>query len=177
MLRVTTSGGIPPDNPFQGANSARCNATGRSPAGTICQETYAWGLRNPFRLAFDPNAAGTRFFINDVGQNTWEEIDDGKAGADYGWNVREGHCATNSTTDCGAPPAGMTNPIFDYGARHRLRGDHRRRLRAERRVAVRVPRPLPVRRLRLRPDPEPDAVSSPAGCRARSATTWARSPT
>ena len=134
-----------------GARTARAaTQTGRSPAGTICQETYAWGLRNPFRLAFDPNAAGTRFVINDVGQNTWEEIDDGKAGADYGWNVREGHCAANSTTDCGAPPAGMTNPFFDYGARRRLRGDHRRRLRAERRVAVRVPRPLHVRRLRLR---------------------------
>ena len=37
------------------------------------------------------------------------------AGADYGWNVREGHCANGSTTNCGAPPAGMTNPIFDYG--------------------------------------------------------------
>jgi glucose/arabinose dehydrogenase/PKD repeat protein len=115
VLRVTTNGGIPPDNPFQGANSARCSPAGFSAAGTVCQETFAWGLRNPFRLAFDPNAAGTRFFINDVGQNAWEEIDDGKAGADYGWNVREGHCAANSTTDCGAPPAGMTNPFFDYG--------------------------------------------------------------
>jgi hypothetical protein len=80
-----------------------------------CQETFAWGLRNPFRMAFDPNAATTRFFINDVGQATWEEIDLGAAGADYGWNVREGHCATGSTTNCGPPPAGMTNPLFDYG--------------------------------------------------------------
>ena len=86
-----------------------------SPSGQICQETFAWGLRNPFRIAFDPNAAGTRFYINDVGQNAWEEIDLGAAGADYGWNVREGHCATGSTTNCGPPPAGMTNPIFDYG--------------------------------------------------------------
>jgi len=115
VLRITSAGSIPSDNPFRGANSARCNETGRTAAGNICQETYAWGLRNPFRLGFDPNAAGTRFFINDVGQNAWEEIDQGKAGADYGWNVREGHCAANSTTNCGAPPAGMTNPIFDYG--------------------------------------------------------------
>jgi glucose/arabinose dehydrogenase/PKD repeat protein len=115
VLRITAAGGIPADNPFRGANSARCNETGRTAAGNICQETYAWGLRNPFRLAFDENAAGTRFFINDVGQNAWEEIDEGKAGADYGWNVREGHCAANSTTNCGAPPAGMTNPLFSYG--------------------------------------------------------------
>jgi hypothetical protein len=33
-----------------------------------------------------------RFFINDVGQNLWEEIDEGQAGADYGWNAREGPC-------------------------------------------------------------------------------------
>ena len=113
ILRITPSGGIPADNPFQGAGTGRCNTDGRTTAAR-CQETFAWGLRNPFRFAFDPNAAGTRFFINDVGQNTWEEIDEGRAGADYGWNVREGHCALASVSDCGPPPAGMTNPIYDY---------------------------------------------------------------
>ena len=29
-------------------------------------------------------------FINDVGQNTWEEINDGVAGANYGWPDTEG---------------------------------------------------------------------------------------
>jgi glucose/arabinose dehydrogenase/PKD repeat protein len=115
LLRITPSGAIPADNPFQGLGSARCNLSGRTNPGMRCQETFAWGLRNPFRLAFDPNAAGTRFYINDVGQSTWEEIDEGTAGADYGWNVREGHCANGSTTSCAAPPAGMTNPVFDYG--------------------------------------------------------------
>jgi glucose/arabinose dehydrogenase len=115
VLRITSDGGIPADNPFQGPDSARCNLTGRTDPGTICQETYVWGLRNPFRIAFDPNASDARFYINDVGQDTWEEIDAAQAGADYGWNVREGFCATGSTTDCGPPPAGMTNPIFAYG--------------------------------------------------------------
>jgi glucose/arabinose dehydrogenase/PKD repeat protein len=114
ILRITSTGAIPSGNPFTGADSVRCNTTGRAAPGQKCRETFAWGLRNPFRMAFDPNAAGTRFFINDVGQNTWEEIDEGRAGADYGWNVREGHCVNGSTTNCGAPPAGMTNPIFDY---------------------------------------------------------------
>jgi glucose/arabinose dehydrogenase len=113
ILRITDTGGIPASNPFQGAGTARCN-TGPTTSGNRCQETFAWGLRNPFRIAFDPNAAETRFFINDVGQNTWEEIDLGQAGADYGWNVREGHCRLASTSDCGPPPAGMTNPIYDY---------------------------------------------------------------
>ena len=113
ILRITADGGIPATNPFQGPGTARCNA-GTVATGLKCQETYARGLRNPFRIAFDPNAAGTQFFINDVGQNVWEEIDAAKAGADYGWNEREGPCANGSTTDCGPPPAGMTNPIFAY---------------------------------------------------------------
>jgi glucose/arabinose dehydrogenase/PKD repeat protein len=115
ILRLTPGGGIPPGNPFQGADSARCNLTGRTDAGKKCQETYAWGLRNPFRIAFDPDAAGTRFYVNDVGQNLWEEVDLGQVGADYGWNVREGFCATGSTTNCGPAPAGMTNPLYAYG--------------------------------------------------------------
>ncbi len=113
ILRIDKNGVGPPGNPFK-ATGAVCAAGGTTAGGT-CQETFASGLRNPFRMAFDPNAAGTRFYVNDVGQATWEEIDQGTAGADYGWNVREGHCATGSTTNCGTPPAGMTNPIFDYG--------------------------------------------------------------
>ncbi len=114
ILRITSTGGIPPDNPFVGAGTARCNVTGRTTAGTKCQETFAWGLRNPFRIAFDPNAAGTSFFINDVGDGAWEEVNAGLAGADYGWNVREGPCVNGSETDCGPQPAGMTNPAYAY---------------------------------------------------------------
>ena len=114
VLRITSNGEIPLDNPFVGKDSARCNVSGQTAPGNKCQEIFASGLRNPFRMAFDPNAAGTRFYINDVGQDHWEEIDAGQAGADYGWNVREGHCRTGSETDCGEPPAGMTNPIFAY---------------------------------------------------------------
>ncbi len=114
ILRITRDGFIPMTNPFQGPDSGRCNMTGSTTPGNWCQETFAWGLRNPFRIAFDPNAATTRFFINDVGQNTWEEIDEAVAGADYGWNVREGPCATGSTTNCGQQPSGLTNPVFAY---------------------------------------------------------------
>lgn len=116
MLRINPDGSIPSDNPFYAGNQTdrRCNVSGQTTVGQHCQETWAWGLRNPFRFAMDPNAAGTRLYINDVGQNVWEEIDEGLSGADYGWNVREGHCANGSTSNCGAPPAGMTNPIYDY---------------------------------------------------------------
>jgi len=116
ILRIDRDGNVPATNPFLGAGTARCNA-GNIAAGLICQETFAWGLRNPFRIAFDPNSPTTRFFINDVGQNHWEEIDLGVAGADYGWNAREGHCVNGSTTLCSPanpPPAGTTDPVYDY---------------------------------------------------------------
>ncbi|TQF13828.1 PKD domain-containing protein [Myxococcus llanfairpwllgwyngyllgogerychwyrndrobwllllantysiliogogogochensis] len=114
MLRIRKDGTIPTDNPWYAASgSRRCGNPAGVPTGTgPCQENYATGLRNPFRFAFQPGT--NTFFINDVGQGVWEEIDEGIKGADYGWNTREGHCANNSTTSCGAPPAGMTNPLFDY---------------------------------------------------------------
>jgi hypothetical protein len=60
----------------------------------------------------DPNAVGTRFFVNDVGQGTREEIDLGQAGADYGWNCKEGTLVTGA---CSSVPPGVVDPVFDYG--------------------------------------------------------------
>jgi glucose/arabinose dehydrogenase/PKD repeat protein len=114
ILRITKTGGIPATNPFQGAGTARCNVTGQTTAGNKCQETFAWGLRNPFRFTMDPNNAGTRFFINDVGQGAWEEIDLGQSGVDYGWNCREGAHTNSTTGKCSPAPAGMVNPFFEY---------------------------------------------------------------
>jgi hypothetical protein len=47
----------------------------------------------------------TRMFINDVGQNTWEEIDDGIAGSNYGWPETEG-----STSD-----PRFRSSLYSYG--------------------------------------------------------------
>jgi glucose/arabinose dehydrogenase len=104
---------IPPGNPFQGPESERCALTGRTmTAGrTRCQETWAWGLRNPFRLAVDPNGTGNRVFINDVGQGSREEIDAGQAGADYGWNCKEG---TLVSGPCSPLPPALVDPVFQY---------------------------------------------------------------
>lgn len=73
------------------------------------------GLRNPFRMAFDPDSSTTRFNINDVGQNSWEEIDAGKKGADYGWNHCEGrhdNPVRKGFVSCGVAP--YTPPIHEY---------------------------------------------------------------
>ena len=76
ILRINSDGTIPADNPFY------ATATGDNRA------IWAYGLRNPFTFAFDPSSA--RMLINDVGQNTWEEIDDGIVGSNYGWPASEG---------------------------------------------------------------------------------------
>jgi glucose/arabinose dehydrogenase len=114
ILRITRNGGVPRDNPFRGRNAGRCAQRGRIARGKTCAEAYALGLRNPFRFAFDPNARGTRFFINDTGEQAWEEIDLGRPGADYGWNLREGPCPTNVKTHCDRTPTGLTNPVYAY---------------------------------------------------------------
>ncbi len=114
ILRITRDGNIPLDNPFQGPGTARCNVTGQTTEGDKCRETFGWGLRNPFRFAMDPNAAGTRLFINDVGLGLWEEIDEGTAGADYGWNLCEGKHNNSSDAPCSNAPPGHVPPVFEY---------------------------------------------------------------
>jgi glucose/arabinose dehydrogenase len=76
MLRLNADGTIPADNPFLASTSGRNQAI------------WALGLRNPFTFAFHPT--GGEMFINDVGQSTWEEINQGRAGANYGWPDTEG---------------------------------------------------------------------------------------
>jgi glucose/arabinose dehydrogenase len=76
MLRINADGSIPADNPFVGTATDKNRAI------------WALGLRNPFTFAFNPTL--NRMFINDVGQNTWEEINDGIVGANYGWPATEG---------------------------------------------------------------------------------------
>ena len=116
ILRIAPDGSVPASNPWAAATgSRRCGdpAAAGPPSGSgPCRETFATGLRNPFRFAVRPGTS--ELYINDVGQDAWDEINLGAPGADYGWNTREGHCALGSTTDCGAPGGGLVNPIFDY---------------------------------------------------------------
>lgn len=114
LLRVTSTGGIPATNPFQGSGTGRCNTTGLTTAGNHCQETFAWGYRNPFRFAFDPNAAGTRVFVNDVGEGAREEIDELQGGGDFGWSCREGTRVNQTGGPCSPTPPSLIPPIFEY---------------------------------------------------------------
>jgi len=91
MLRINRDGTIPPGNPFY------ATALGNRRA------IWALGLRNPFKFAFRPGT-GT-IFINDVGEDSWEEINRGAAGANFGWPVHEG--AANDPL--------YVDTIFPYG--------------------------------------------------------------
>jgi glucose/arabinose dehydrogenase len=142
ILRIEQNGGIPAGNPFTGDGTRRCSGVSileraargvhaekhnrkhkkkqrkrkkrRDRPGPICQEIFATGLRNPFRIAFDPDdtTGAQTLYINDVGGGVFEEIDEAVPGADYGWNVREGPCARDST-NC-TPDDRFVDPIFSY---------------------------------------------------------------
>ena len=107
---------IPADNPFTGPGQVR--------------EIYAYGLRNPYRFAFD--RGGNRdLILADVGQGNIEEIDLITRGGNYGWAVKEGDFLFNRNPPAGQPtlgprspgvPAGLIDPISGPGGT--LQYDH-----------------------------------------------------
>ena len=107
---------IPSTNPFV-----------NGPGGD-CDEIWSYGLRNPWRSSFDP--ANGDFYLGDVGQRCWEEINyatGGGRGLNYGWRQMEGnHCfdpadpnnCTPSGVSCGTSPScnspSFTDPVLEY---------------------------------------------------------------
>jgi glucose/arabinose dehydrogenase len=91
ILRINPDGSIPTDNPFYTTTSG------------VNRAIWALGLRNPFTFAVQPGTG--RIFINDVGQSSSEEIDDGIAGSNYGWPTTEGYTAD----------ARYRSPLYAYG--------------------------------------------------------------
>ncbi|KRB23062.1 PQQ-dependent sugar dehydrogenase [Rhizobacter sp. Root16D2] len=89
VLRINADGTIPSDNPFfSNASAYKAN--------------YMLGFRNPFVLDIQPTTGA--IVIGDVGQGSWEEINRGQAGGNYGWPAVEG-TGTN---------ASYLNPIYAY---------------------------------------------------------------
>ncbi|MEE2703394.1 MAG: PQQ-dependent sugar dehydrogenase [Myxococcota bacterium] len=108
MLRIDVDGndgpggnyGIPPGNPFVGV--------------TGDDEIWSFGLRNPWRNAFD--ALTGDLYIADVGQNTWEEVDfqavSSSGGENWGWRCREGAHDFNTGGNCSS--ATLLDPVHEY---------------------------------------------------------------
>jgi glucose/arabinose dehydrogenase len=98
LLRIDSATGAPaPGNPFG-------------------NEVYDFGLRNPWRWAFDRLTGD--LYIADVGQDQFEEVDFKTAatppGTNWGWSDMEGnaHCINNPT--CNDPALNITLPVTEY---------------------------------------------------------------
>src|SRR5690606_6749860 len=98
-IRPTDSGyEIPADNPFVDTPGAR-------------PEIYALGLRNPFRMTKRRDGG---IFVADVGDHSWEEVNQVASGANYGWPEREGLCPQGQHPPCAPAPAHYTDPVIAY---------------------------------------------------------------
>lgn len=106
ILRINTDGTAPANNPYFNGNPL----ANRS-------RVWQYGLRNPFRFGIKP---GTDLpFIGDVGVDSWEEIDRGYPGANFGWPCYEGpvqFALFSSTSTCQALYAAniSTPPLYAY---------------------------------------------------------------
>ncbi|WP_018614846.1 PQQ-dependent sugar dehydrogenase [Segetibacter koreensis] len=90
ILRINADGTVPDGNPFKTGSEER-------------RRIWSYGLRNPFTLSVQPLTG--KIFVNDVGQNMWEEINNCTTGGlNYGWPLAEGKDSTLH----------YTNPVYTY---------------------------------------------------------------
>jgi glucose/arabinose dehydrogenase/transposase-like protein len=91
ILRLNKDGSTPTDNPF--ANSSN----------PVTRKIWAYGLRNPYTISM---MRGTnKLYINDVGEGSWEEINDATSpGKNFGWPNAEGNSSNSA----------YTNPVYTY---------------------------------------------------------------
>lgn len=92
LLRINKDGSAPADNPFF--------TTGTTEQS---KRVWAYGLRNPYTFSIQPGTG--KIYVNDVGQNAVEEINDATTGGrNFGWPTAEG-TSTNPN---------FTNPVYFY---------------------------------------------------------------
>jgi glucose/arabinose dehydrogenase len=101
-LDVGTPGGyeVPDDNPW-------------ADGGEGAAEVWAYGLRNPWKIAFDH--AAELLYIADVGQNDWQSVNivpAGEGGLNHGWPILEGSHCFEPPSDC--PTEGLVLPAYEY---------------------------------------------------------------
>ncbi len=85
-----------------------------------CDEIFAYGFRNPFRLSVDSQTG--LLLVGDVGQNDIEEVDVVVSGGNYGWKLKEGtfffdpNGADAGFVSKAAPgvPPGLIDPMAQY---------------------------------------------------------------
>ncbi len=90
ILRLNTDGTPAAGNPFNSGSVQR-------------RSIWSYGMRNPYTLTFQPGTG--KLFVNDVGQLSWEEVNDCTVGGgNYGWPDAEGVSSN---------PA-YVNPVYAY---------------------------------------------------------------
>jgi glucose/arabinose dehydrogenase len=90
MLRINKDGSAPTDNPFYAAGASEQR-----------KRIWAYGLRNPYTFSIGMG----RIYVSDVGQNTYEEINDATVGGrNFGWPATEGPTTNPS----------YTSPVYAY---------------------------------------------------------------
>ncbi|MGD9563393.1 MAG: PQQ-dependent sugar dehydrogenase [Pyrinomonadaceae bacterium] len=108
MLRINVDGAtgytIPATNPFAGPTPG-------------ADEIFAYGLRNPFRWSFDDEGSN-QIWLGDVGQNSWEEVNNITIGGNYGWRIMEGNGCTSTIDPNCTPPTGHILPVFVYSSQN-----------------------------------------------------------
>lgn len=125
IIRLGLNGAVPPKNPYtvaSGGKGVNCRQNGGRPpvtaaADAVCEEIFAYGLRNPFRLGVDVNTKDrVRFAIADVGKDNWDEINYGGTdyrGRNYGWPTYEGPCIIDRFDNC-PRQIGVQEPFYYY---------------------------------------------------------------
>ena len=88
---------VPQDNPFVGREG-------------IAPETWAYGFRNPWRLAFDAKTG--HLWVGSNGQDMWESVYVAKRGENYGWSVYEGGHPFQPNRKLG--PTAVVFPVIDH---------------------------------------------------------------
>ncbi len=88
---------VPPDNPFVDQPNVR-------------PETWAYGMRNPWRMSVDPQTG--HVWVGNNGQDLWEQIYLVEKGANYGWSVYEGSHIFYANRKLGPTP--HVKPTFEH---------------------------------------------------------------
>ena len=89
--------GVPPDNPFVGQEG-------------VVPETWAYGLRNPWRIAVDPKTG--HVWVGNNGQDLWEQVYFVRKGDNFGWSVYEGSHIFYANRKMGPQP--LTPPAAEH---------------------------------------------------------------
>ncbi|HEV8541396.1 MAG TPA: PQQ-dependent sugar dehydrogenase [Verrucomicrobiae bacterium] len=97
ILRINSDGSIPADNPFFNKTTGKYRAI------------WAYGLRNPFGISFQPETG--RLFESDVGESSWEEVNEILPGLNYGWPLAEG---VSKVAEGMSTNTAFKNPLYTY---------------------------------------------------------------